>query len=91
MSRADRLAWGLTLGFAIICMVVGMTVKRAWGAELKLPNEITCGQTTCDGDISKFGRYSRAYYERRWKRMCKGGARYDAMREAFEAGKPNPC
>lgn len=29
--------------------------------------------------------------EKRWERMCAGPERYDAMREAEEKGKPNPC
>jgi len=42
-----------------------------------------------------FGTYSKAYTERaqarRWKDLCKGGGRYQAMSEAYEAGKPDPC
>ncbi len=42
-----------------------------------------------------FGTYSRAYTERqqakRWRELCKGGGRYQAMSEAYEAGKPDPC
>jgi hypothetical protein len=38
-----------------------------------------------------FGTYSQAYLERqqakRWKELCKGGGRYQAMSEAYEAGK----
>ncbi len=44
---------------------------------------------------SVFGTYSQAYKDRwqakKWKRLCKGGGRYQAMGEAYEAGKPNPC
>jgi hypothetical protein len=29
--------------------------------------------------------------ESRWEAMCKGPQRYDAMREAADARKPNPC
>ncbi len=29
--------------------------------------------------------------KQRWEEMCAGAARYDAMREASERGKPNPC
>jgi hypothetical protein len=29
--------------------------------------------------------------EKRWERMCAGPERYDAMREADEKGRPNPC
>jgi len=42
-----------------------------------------------------FGTYSRAYLDsqqaKRWKELCKGGGRYQAMSEAYEAGKPDPC
>lgn len=42
-----------------------------------------------------FGTYSKAYIDRqdakRWAELCKGGGRYQAMAEAFEKGKPNPC
>lgn len=44
-----------------------------------------------DGDIGSFGVYSPAYYARRWRRMCAGPQRYDAMREANELGRPMPC
>jgi hypothetical protein len=44
-----------------------------------------------DGAIGRFGVYSDQYMHRRWARMCKGPARYDAMREANQEGKPNPC
>lgn len=43
------------------------------------------------GNLDGFGAYSSRYYERHWKRMCKTPARYDAMREAAEMGKRNPC
>lgn len=42
-------------------------------------------------DLNKFGIYSNKYYEKRWERMCKTGARYDAMREAYDMGKKQPC
>jgi len=42
-----------------------------------------------------FGTYSQAYLDRqqakRWKQLCKGGGRYQAMSEAYEARKPDPC
>jgi hypothetical protein len=43
----------------------------------------------------QFGTYSQAYLDRqqakRWKELCKGGGRYQAMSEAYSAGKPDPC
>ena len=42
-----------------------------------------------------FGTYNEAFQERRqakkWKKMCEGSARYDAMSEAYVLRKPNPC
>lgn len=42
-----------------------------------------------------FGTYSKAYLDRqqlkKWKDLCKGGGRYQAMAEAYEARKPDPC
>jgi hypothetical protein len=47
------------------------------------------------GENPSFGVYSRAYVDRqqakRWRELCKGGGRYQAMSEAYEAGKPDPC
>jgi len=41
--------------------------------------------------IGDFGTYSAHYLNRRWQRMCKGPQRYEAMREAYEHGRPPPC
>jgi len=42
-----------------------------------------------------FGTYSQKYLDKqqakRWKLLCKGGGRYQAMSEAYQAGKPDPC
>jgi hypothetical protein len=47
------------------------------------------------GEGPSFGTYTRAYADRqqakRWRELCKGGGRYQAMGEAYEAGKPDPC
>lgn len=44
---------------------------------------------------TQFGTYSQAYLDRqqlkKWKEMCKGGARYQAMSEAYDVRKPDPC
>lgn len=58
-------------------------------AELNLPRHGTPVHES--SSLDRFGRYGDAYYLRRWKRMCAGSARYDAMREANDLGKPNPC
>jgi hypothetical protein len=41
--------------------------------------------------LGLFGTYTMHYMHRRWARMCKGPARYDAMREAYELGAKQPC
>ena len=42
-----------------------------------------------------FGTFSQAYLDRqqakRWKELCKGGGRYQAMIEAYSVSKPDPC
>lgn len=87
---------------AASCVALGIVItvwcmRTVRGAELA--PMIMCGANMCDvrgayvgdGPIDKFGTYSLKYYERRWKRMCKTGARYDAMREANDMGRPQPC
>ena len=37
------------------------------------------------------GRTMDAINAGRWREMCKGPARYDAMREAYELRMPDPC
>jgi hypothetical protein len=81
---------------ALACLVLGLAVgliaRRAHGADIyALPNEIKHGRSMPDGDISTFGTYSPAYYRSRWSRMCKGPQRYDAMREAYDMQRPDPC
>jgi len=55
----------------------------------------TQAQAYQPGQHTTFGTYSKAYLDRqqakRWKQLCKGGGRYQAMSEAYEAGKPDPC
>lgn len=80
---------------ALVCLALGIAValiaRRTHGAEISLPNEIRYGRSLPDGDISRFGTYSAAYYRSRWTRMCKGPQRYDAMREAYDRKQPDPC
>lgn len=95
-TRRERVLFVvLMVGFTVLGMIVGglisMGISKAWGAELELPPIIRCGQVSCDGEIGRFGTYADHYYVRRWKRMCQTGARYDAMREANDLGKRNPC
>ena len=87
----------LTVVFAIVMIAAGagfftLIIRPSLGADLKLPDYIKCGSAVCDSPtLGKFGTYSLKYYERRWKRMCQTSARYDAMREAYEMGRPQPC
>lgn len=87
----------LTVLFALIMIAAGagffaLIIRPTRGADLRLPNYITCGAARCDSpELGRFGAYSLKYYERRWKRMCQGSARYAAMREAYEMGRPQPC
>lgn len=80
---------------ALACLALGLAValvaRRANGAEISLPNEVLYGRSMPDGSIGTFGTYSAAYYQRRWKRMCKGPARYTAMGEAYDMRRPDPC
>lgn len=47
------------------------------------------------GDGPSFGTYSRPYLDRaqqrRWHTLCRGAGRYQAMSEAYAAGKRDPC
>lgn len=83
-------AWLLTILFSLGMLVGGLLlfwliIQPTRGTELAVPAR------PIDGDISRFGTYSQQYLERRWRRMCSGPARYDAMREAYERGLPQPC
>lgn len=31
------------------------------------------------------------WLQKRWRELCKGGGRYQAMGEAYEMGRPDPC
>jgi hypothetical protein len=42
-------------------------------------------------DLPMHVRVMDAVNAGRWKQMCKGAARYDAMREAYELKRPDPC
>lgn len=33
----------------------------------------------------------RHYLQKRWRKMCRGPERYDAMREAYDLGMKPPC
>jgi hypothetical protein len=73
--------------------------RRARAAELWLPPALIDRNLTPPPTIMReestalgaFGTYSTNYMQRRWARLCKGGGRYQAMAEAYERGRPNPC
>ena len=77
---------------AVGVLWAAFAIDEARGAEidLPLPPEVTLGYSY-DRPMGVFGTYSTNYLRRRWARMCKGPDRYEAMREAFELGKENPC
>lgn len=96
----------LTIAFCICVLIAGglflwciITATRVRGADLELLKkkhgqmEYRFGdfERPTDGDIGSFGVYSPGYYQRRWRRMCDGPQRYDAMREADAMGRPMPC
>ena len=80
------------LGFSIVIVCV-VAVYAAHGAELmtfttRPPQRALVIESM---QLGRFGTYSDEYYARRWKRMCAGSARYEAMREANDRGRPMPC
>ena len=96
------LTWiGSVVGICILALfLLWSAIDMGQGAEVKAyrctPAQAEAGECLPiigyqPGDIDKFGTYSDEYYARRWKRMCEGPARYDAMREANDRGKPMPC
>lgn len=79
--------WGMAL---VLWLAFAVDRANAASLDIPLPPEITMGYSY-DRPIGLFGTYSTHYMQRRWARMCKGPMRYEAMREAFELGRPNPC
>jgi hypothetical protein len=75
----------------LVAFVSLMFYVQAHGADLALPNLIKCGKSHCDRFEPSDEKFGDQYYERRWKQMCQGSARYDAMREAYDLGKAQPC
>lgn len=79
---------------ALLCLLAFFSMPSARAADLRLPPEITIGRSV-DYDygpqLGAFGTYSDAYLRKRWQRMCRTAARYQAMAEAYEHGKHNPC
>lgn len=47
--------------------------------------------SSADLPLARFGTYSDAHLRKRWANLCKGGGRYQAMAEAYELGRPDPC
>jgi hypothetical protein len=87
-----------SIGFGCTLFVVGAllllaafysTPARAAEKRVPLPREIVHGHSW--GVIGRFGTYSDAHLARRWAKMCATAARYQAMSEAYELGKDQPC
>lgn len=67
-----------------------------WMAVIFATNKTVKGAEVVDQQpgFGKFDVHSKRYLERqqrRWRQLCKGGGRYQAMAEAYEMGKPSPC
>jgi hypothetical protein len=81
---------GAVLALALFMLVTA--TEQGHGAELtfspRAPRHAPLQESL---QLDRFGTYSDEYYARRWKRMCDGPERYDAMREADSRGKSNPC
>jgi len=74
--------WPILTFVAVILIAIWTTGRMARADYHPGPNPV-------------FGTYSKAYLDRhrlkQWKEQCKGAGRYQAMSEAYEAGKPDPC
>ena len=81
-ANAFLILMAMALFALIMIMILIMTIPAR--ADSYRPNQ----QPT-------FGTYTQAYLDRaqarRWTELCKGGGRYQAMSEAYESGKPDPC
>lgn len=93
--NAVRNLGAVMLAVGALCFATGFFSRPARAADLALPRyitlppEITHGHSW--GSIGRFGSYSDAWLERRWTAMCATAARYQAMSEAYDLGKANPC
>jgi hypothetical protein len=63
---------------------------RSRNAVLALTLALACTSASA-ASLGRFGTYSTVYIEKRWAKMCEGSARYQAMWEAHDLSKPNPC
>jgi hypothetical protein len=74
---------GTMVTFGIMLLVTlffsALSISKAANLPLPSPNPIV-----------RAG-YGDEYYKRRWEKLCMGGGRYQAMAEAHELRKPNPC
>jgi hypothetical protein len=69
---------------AIALMISVGTPDAAHGVGTTFMQRLLYGEPPLNG-------LAAHYRHRRWQRMCRGPARYDAMREAYERGHANPC
>ena len=95
MNNPDKKFY-IVLGFFLLGMLALTIFGPAFGADIMgAPvgsSRLGPYREMIWQDRPGFGTYSQHYYQRRWSRLCKGGAgRYDAMREAYDLGKPDPC
>lgn len=103
-SRDGCLAVPIGFAFFTLCMIAASSWANSFAirpAEARLHIAMELPKAFQDrvmeykglapGEVSRFGVYGDHYYFRRWKRMCKGSERYEAMREAFDLKKGNPC
>lgn len=81
----------LSLIFLLVCFVLSLVAAVRAAEIMVVPKDKKFLDRVLDGPVDKFGTYGDAYYKRRWERMCRTGARYEAMREANDLGKGFPC
>jgi hypothetical protein len=90
--RGGCLFAGIALTLVLATLVAIVTYDIVHGAELTMSARPHKHAPVIESmQLGRFGTYSDEYYARRWRRMCDGPARYDAMREAADRGRPNPC
>lgn len=80
---------------ALLLIATCVESRAAYVCTPRQAEEGECLPLIQDRPPELFGTYSQAYKDRwqlkKWQAMCKTGARYQAMSEAYAAGKPDPC
>lgn len=72
-----------------------ISIKRAMAVDLVIGQSVD-GREVIEKQpgFGTFDVHSKKYLERqkrRWRQLCKGGGRYQAMAEAYEMGRSSPC